>query len=388
MKTALLATDAPTGSVLQELLQRTGLEVEPFRTPSEPSAAAAMVERIEVLKDVFAEILVVGWSAPAGARALEITPSLEAWLTRDASANLEVLGTDEVPEAEQAERWLRERIIASGHRKFSLSLDGKALAAKLDLSLLAAFSPAFRSLVSTLNPTWANDQPVRRSAGRPPGIAIFRGTGYSFCLELLHLGQRAEVTVAQLIETLHRTKTPILRLIQEAQRRGFLQRTSPRGPLVVRNTDRLLDDLVTDAKARNAQLPATTLPVNADRDPQNLAARLSRRLAEHGRVLALTGAAAVPDHGGDHLVGGPAVAYVSLAGIEGLLGDAFVDRQAPRLLLVEPREEGILHRLRPGEPARVSPWQAAIDLLSSVNERERETGEAVKAHLLREKRRV
>jgi hypothetical protein len=335
------------------------------------------------LREAFDEILVASLgTVPVGARQLEVTPSLEAWLTRDAAANLEILGTDEVPEAEAARQWLRESVVADGSRKFSLSLDGKALAAKLDLSLLAAFSPAFRSLISTLHPTWANEQPVKRSAGRPPGIALFRGTGYALCLELLHLGSHAEVTVAQLIETLRRTKTPILRLIQEAQRRGYLQRTSPRGPLTVRNTDRLLEDLVTDARARNAQQPAITLPLNTDRDPQGLAARLSRRLAEHGRVMALTGASSVIDHGGDLLVGGPEVAYASLSDLDGLLGDAFIDRRAPRLILVEPREEGMFHRIRPGAPPRVSPWQATIDLLSSTNDREREVGEEVKARLL------
>jgi hypothetical protein len=151
--------------------------------------------------------------------------------------------------------------------------------------------------------------------------------------------------------------------------------------LTVRNTDRLVEDLVTDARARNAQQPAITLPLNTDRDSKSLAARLGRRLAEHGRVLALTGASSVSDFGGDLLVGGPEVAYASLAGIEGLLGDAFVDRQTPRLILIEPREEGMLHRIRPGEPTRVSPWQAAIDLLSSGSDREREVGVEVRSRL-------
>lgn len=383
MRAALLTHDAPSGSVLRTLLERAGIAAESFGLSRSERDVSTLDKRVAVLREAFEEILVASSrAAPAGARQLDVIPSLEAWLTRDAAANLEVLGTDEVPEAEDAARWLRERIVAGGHRRFSLSLDGKALAAKLDLSLLAAFSPAFRSLISTLHPTWANEQPVKRSAGRPPGIAMFRGTGYALCLELLHLGNRAEVTVAQLIETLRRTKTPILRLIQEAQRRGYLQRTSPRGPLTVRNADRLLEDMVTDAKARNAQQPAITMLLNTDRDPQSLAARLSRRLAEHGRVLALTGAAAVTDYGGDLLVGGPEVAYVSLSGMEGLLGDAFIDRQSPRLILVEPREEGMLHRLSPGEPPLVSPWQAVIDLLSSSNDREREVGAEVKARLL------
>jgi hypothetical protein len=149
----------------------------------------------------------------------------------------------------------------------------------------------------------------------------------------------------------------------------------------VRNADRLLEDLVTDARARNAQQPVVTLPLNTDRDPLSLAARLSRRLAEHGRVMALTGAAAVTDYGGDLLVGGPEVAYASLSGMEGLLGDAFIDRQSPRLILVEPREEGMLHRVRPGAPPLVSPWQATIDLLSSANDREREVGAEVRRQI-------
>jgi hypothetical protein len=387
MKAALLTNDAPSGSVLQTLLARAGIETETFRLSRAGQGDAGLETRIAALREIFESVLVtMDKSAPLGARQLAVLPSLEAWLTRDPEANREVLGLEEVPHPEDAARWLRERIVANSNRRFSLSLDGKALAARLDLSILAAFSPSFRSLISTLHPTWANEQPTRRSAGRPPGTALFRGTGYTFCLELLHVGARGEVTATQLIERLHRTKTPIARLIHEAQRRGYLQRSSERGPLKPRNLDQLVDDLVTDAKARQLQAMPAMLSLNADRDPQHLPARLSRRLAEHGRVLALTGATSVSDYGGDLLTGGPQLAYTSLAGIEDLLGDAFVDRLAPRLILIEPREDGMLYRLRPGEPARVSPWQAAIDLLSSVNERERETGEAVKAQLLRETR--
>lgn len=384
MKAALLTGDAPTGAVLQALLRRTGIDAEVFRISPSSADGAVTAERIDALREAFSQILVVARNqteAPAGSRAINLVPSLEAWLTRDAATNLAVLGTAEIPPPEEARAWLAH-MVRPGNRRFSLGLDGRALAARLDLGLLAAFSPDFRSLMSALRPAWASEQPMRRGRGRPAGIAMFRGTGYAMCLELLHLGERAEVTPAMLGETLHRTKTPILRLIQEGTRRGYLQRSSARGPLRVRNTERLLEDMVTDAKARRAERLPATLSLDADRDPQSLPARLSRRLAEHGRVLALTGAPAVAEHGGDLLIGGPIVAYTNLAGIDAMLGDAFIDERNPRLLLIEPREEGMLHRLQPGTPARVSPWQAAIDLLSSVNEREREVGTEVKHRLL------
>lgn len=248
--------------------------------------------------------------------------------------------------------------------------------------MLASFSPDFRSLVTTLKPGWASAQKLKRAPGRPPGVAMFRGSGYALCLELLHRGERAEVTVAQLMEALRRTKTPILRLIQEGQRRGYLRRTLARGPLIVRNTEQLLDDMATDAKARNTQQPPAILPLDTDRDDKTLLTRLGRRLAEHGRMMALTGAPAVSGEGGDHLVGGPIVAYTSLAGIEPMLGDAFVERHSPKAILVEPREEGFFHHVRLGSPALVSPWQAVIDLLASSNDREREVGAEVRSRLL------
>lgn len=201
------------------------------------------------------------------------------------------------------------------------------------------------------------------------------------CLELLHLGDSAEVTVGALSEILHRTRTPVLRLVQEAQRRGYLRRASAKGPLIVRDTDRLLEDMVTDTKVRRAEQRSPVLSLSADRDPAGLPARLGRRLAEHGRVLALTGAAAVSEQGGDLLVGGPLLAYANLGNITPMLGDAFIDERRPQLLLMEPQEDGMLHRLLPGIPARVSPWQALIDLLASSSEREREVGAEVRRNL-------
>lgn len=385
MKAALFTEDAPTGTVLQTLLMRAGLEILTFRLPSGEGNAKVLAARVESLRQAFPEILVVGPEAPSGARRLAIQPSLEAWLTRDADANSAVLGTSEVPTASRAQHWLRERVMGGGQRRFSLTLDGRALAAALDLGRLAAFAPAFRSLLSTLKPGWASEQKLKRAPGRPQGIALFRGSGYAFCLELLHRGAGAEVTVAQLMEALRRTKTPMLRLIQEGMRRGYLRRASARGPLIIRNTERLLDDMATDAKARSNQQPPAILPLDTDRDAKNLLTRLGRRLAEHGRMMALTGAPAVSDAGGDHLLGGPLVAYASLAGIEPLLGDAFVERQSPKLILVEPREEGIFHHVRHGAPALVSPWQAVIDLLASANDREREVGAEVRSRLLERK---
>jgi hypothetical protein len=383
VKIALLTPDMLTGAVLQTLLKRAGLAAAAFRIPSSDDGGELLAARVESLRDAFAEILVVGQEeAPKDARSLEVTPSLEAWLTRDAAANRAVLGTPEVPPPSQARDWLRERIVGADLHRFAMAVEGRALAAVLDLGRLAAFAPAFRSLVTTLHPTWATVQQPRRAPGRPPGVSMFRGAGYTLCLELLHRGERAEVTVAELMEVIRRTKTPILRLIQEAQRRGYLRRTSARGPLIIRNTERLLDDMVTDAKARNTQQSPATLPLGTDRDAKNLPARLGHRLAEHGRVMALTGARALLDEGGDQLLGGSVVAYTSLVGIEPMLGDAFVDRLAPRVILVEPREEGFFHRLRQGSPSLVSPWQAAIDLLASHNDRERQVGAEVRAHLL------
>lgn len=380
MRTALLAPDVPTASVLQTLLERTGLVVRPFKASD---GDPGLEERISVLREDFDEVLFVGAEkAPAGARALHMEPSLEAWLTRDAKANREVLGTDEVPEAEDAERWLQEQPIEGGRRRFSLSLDGRALASKLDLGVLLAFAPVLRALLSSLRPTWANEQPMQRAAGRPPGVALFRGTGYAFCLELLHRGTKAEVTVAQMMEALSRTKTPVLRLMQEALRRGYLRRTSPRGPLVVRNIERLLGDIVVDVKARRANHPENTRALSADRDSKGLAARIHRRFAEHGRAFALTGSSAVKALGGDRLVGAPTLAYTGLAGVSDLLADAFDDPTSPQLILIEPREEAVFHRMETGKPSVVSPWQAAIDLLSSPNDREREVGMEVKRQLL------
>lgn len=384
MRVALLAQDAPTASVLQTLLRRVGLDVVPFGLPPDRTTER-LEKRIAVLRESFDDVLITGPAKPpTGARPLDIEPSLGAWLTRDPRANREVLGTDEVPAADDAARWLREQSVAGGKRRFSLTLEGRALAEKLDLSTLVEFSPVLRALVFAIRPTWANEQPLRRSAGRPPGIAMFRGTGYAFCLELLHLGAKTEVTVAQMMAALSRTKTPVLNLIQEAQRRGFLHRASPRGPLQIRQTERLLDEMVIDVQARRANRPENTRGLSADRNSKNLVSRLSHRLAERGRIFALTGASAVRAWGGDHLIGGPAFAYASLANLDGALGDAFDDPVAPQLILIEPQEEAVFHRMQHGESPSVSPWQAAIDLLASPNDREREVGMEVKRRLLEE----
>ena len=388
MKTALLTEDLSSGAVLQKLLGRAGIETSTFRLP--PALGGEQLDaRLTTLRSAFPDVIVVSMDDLLHhlARKLEVKPSLEAWITRDPVANQAVLGTSEVPEPALAKRWLHERIIEEENRRFSLVLEGAALANQLDLGGLAAFAPSFRALLTALSPTWASTQPIKRSAGRPAGVAMFRGTGYALCIELLHLGERAEITVGQLVETMRRTKTPILRLVQEAQRRGYLHRAAPRGPLRVRNTERLLEDLVIDAKARNGQQPLVTLPLSTDRDPQNLAARLALRLRDHGRILAVTGAPAVREAGGDQLLGGPLVAYASLPGIEQMLGDAYVDRQSPRMILVEPREDGMLAHWREGSPPLVSPWQAVIDLLASSDDREREVGAEVKRRLLERKRR-
>ncbi len=384
MRLALLAQDAPTAAVLQALLKRVGVDVAPFGLPRDRTNEE-LEKRIAVLRESFDDVLITGVAKPpTGARPLNAEPSLGAWLTRDPKANREVLGTDEVPAADEAARWLREQTVAGGKRRFSLTLEGKALAEKLDLSTLMEFSPVLRSLVFSMRPTWANEQPLRRSAGRPPGIAMFRGTGYAFCLELLHLGARTEVTVAQMMTALSRTKTPVLNLIQEAQRRGFLHRASPRGPLQIRQTERLVDEMVVDVKARRTNRAEHTRGLSADRDSKNLVTRLSHRFAERGRIFAITGAPAVRAWGGELLIGGPALAYTSLANLDGSLGDAFDDPVAPQLILIEPQEEAVFHRMEPGEIPSVSPWQAVIDLLASPNDREREVGMEVKRRLLEE----
>ena len=64
-----------------------------------------------------------------------------------------------------------------------------------------------------------------------------------------------------------------------------------------------------------------------------------------------------------------------------MLADAYPDSRDPTLILVEPAEEGVLHRLRPGTPSLVSPWQAVIDMLASDSEREREAGVHVRRRL-------
>jgi hypothetical protein len=381
MKVALLAADFTAGAVLRVLLARAGVPVTPFRLST--LTPTALATRIKALRQAFTHVLLAdaAGAAPEGALSLDLAPSLESWLTRDPEANQKVLGTREVPTPEGADRWLRARVVGAQGRSFSLGLDGSALAAQLDLGLLAAAAPSFRSLLASLQPNWAAGARLPRRRGRPAGVAMFRGSGYTLCLELLHLGDRAEVTPAALGEALKRTRTPVLRLVQEAQRRGYLRRRSARGALTVRDADRLLEELVTDVRARRAARRPEMLPIGVDRDPAGLPRRLGERLAEHGRVLALTGAFAIPEYGGDSLAGGPVLAYAHLKGITSMLGDAFVDERRPRLLLIEPEEDGMLHRLSLGAPARVSPWQAVIDLLASSSEREREIGNVARRAL-------
>lgn len=362
------------------LLARVDVEASTLRRPRMPDD---LDEHLATLRTRFTEIITVGDPPIPTTRSLVISPSLEAWLTCDPEANRRVLGTTHVPVPDDAAVWIRSLPLASpsGERRYSTTLDGRALAAQLDLGLLAAFSVEFRTLISALRPGWATTQPMKRGPGRPPGVQLFRGTGYALCLELLHRGERAEVTVAELAMSLGRTKTPMLRLIAEAERRGFLRRTSPRGPVQVRHTERLLDDLVISVKAEAVRRTADVVRLRSDRDPAGLPARIAKTLGEHGRVCALTGAAAVADLGGDLLIGGPVRAYANTIGLAGMLADAYPDSRDPTLILVEPAEEGVLHRLRPGTPSLVSPWQAVIDMLASDSEREREVGVHVRRRL-------
>ncbi|MBL8624343.1 MAG: hypothetical protein JNK64_23755 [Myxococcales bacterium] len=378
MTVAVLGPDLGFANVVATLLRRAGVKTHAVRVPRDVTSQRRHAQAFA--RDGATVCVIDPLGDIDDAVPLPIAPSLAAWLTRDPAANRAVLGTDEVPPAATSATWLADRNLPDG-RRFATSIDGVALAAQLDLGGLAAFAPAFRDALARLNPTWASTQAVRRGRGRPPGVAIFRGTGYALCLELLHRGDRAEVTPTELVAALGRTKTPTLRFVNEALRRGYLRRTSPRGPLVVRNCDRILDDLVTAAQADQRRSPRPTFGVRTDRDPAGLPSRLARSLGVHGRVLAITGSAAVRDRGGDHLSGGPILAFASLAGVDTMLGDAYRDLRDPQLVLIEPTEPAVLHRLRPGTPPQVSPWQAVVDLLTSHSERERETGNVVRRHL-------
>jgi hypothetical protein len=378
VKVEVLADDLATAIAVRQLLARAGVEANARRVSVHQPEVVS--RHVEALEQSGRRACVVDPAAPlADGLTLAIEPSIEAWLTRDLEANREVLGAGEVPPAELAKAWLAGRTVGGGARQFTLALDGRALADRLDLGRLAAFAPGFRELVNRLNPGWGAVAPVPRRRGRPPGVALFRGTGVALCLELLHLADGTMVRAEALAEAVGRTKTPVRRFIDECVRRGYLRRTSPRGPLVVRNRERLLEDLVADRRARHPRTPAIGL--SDRRDPVGFVERLARRLGEHGRVMAITGARAVADLGGDHLIGGPTFAYAPLAGLDAIVGDSSVDDRAPQVVLIEPDSPGLLHRLRPGIPARVSPWQAAIDLLASPNSRERETGELVRDHL-------
>ncbi|HVV88843.1 MAG TPA: hypothetical protein VHE35_37635 [Kofleriaceae bacterium] len=358
------------------MLARAGIEATVLGPPRSDTQRAA---RLATLRETFTELIDLDGGG-GDVRALAIEPSIEAWLTRDHGANQAVLGTGEVPAPDRARDWLLAREVPGSDRRYSAAVEGRALARAIDLGVLAAASPALRGLIASLSPGWTS--PVR-GRGRPPGVVLFRGTGYALCLELLHRGEGTQVTPAELIEVLHRTKTPVLRLIGECQRRGYLHRATPRGPLVIRRRDRLLDDLVTSVKAERARRPATIVPLATDRDPADLPRRVAAALAELGRVMALTGASAVEDLGGDLLVDVPVQAYAAVGDLppRAVEVDAYRDARHPRLVLIEAGDPALLHRLRPGTPARVSPWQAVIDLLASESQRERDVGDRVRCRL-------
>lgn len=379
MNVALLVDDPVAGELVGALLARVEVRARVLRRPRPGVDADAL---IAALRAGFDEIIAVGAPSIPGTRALVIEPSLEAWLTRDAAANREVLGTDEVPAPERAQAWLRGLSLAGG-RRYSGTIDGRALADHLDLTAVMAEAPALRALVAGLRPAWATVGSLKRGRGRPPGVQLFQGSGYALCLELLHRGAGAEVTTGELVVALGRTKTPVLRMVTEAERRGFIRRTSLRGPVRVRDTDRLLDDLVTSVRAERARTPPPVRQLRSDRDPARLAERVAGALAEVGIVLAVTGAAAVPELGGDLLIGAPVRAYATLAALGTRpLADAFPTPRDPQLVIIEPPSDAVYHGLRPGTPARVSSWQAVVDLLASDSEREREIGSQVRRRLL------
>ena len=381
MSVALLVDDRIAGELLATLLARADIEARVYRRPR---PTVDLARHLAALRTAHDDIVAVG--APiAGTRHLEPRPSLAAWLTRDPEANRAVLGTDAVPEGAQAEAWLQRLVLgtAGAPRAYSAALDGRALVDTVDLGLVAAAAPELRALLAALRPAWGAAQPFKRGRGRPPGIQLFAGTGYALCLELLHQGAGAELTTGQLVDALGRSKTPVLRMIGEAERRGYVRRGSPRGPLRLVRPDRLLEDLVTAVRAERVRRPPRVLPLAADRDPAGLPARVAAFLAERGRVMALTGGAAVVDLGGDALIGGPVVAYARIDGAGATVADGYRDAQHPRLVIVEPQDDAVLHRMRPGTPAAVVPWQAVIDLLASDSAREREIGDEVRGRLER-----
>jgi hypothetical protein len=382
MTIVVLGRTLGTAEVVKTLLARAGVAAEARQMPPDPAAQARQIEALALAGRT--PCVLDPAAAVEDGVAMTVEPSVAAWLTRDAAANRAVLGVDEVPAPERATAWLGAHRCADG-RGFAMSIDGIALARTIDLGTLAAFAPSFRDALVRFNPLWASTQPVRRGRGRPPGVAMFRGTGYALCLELLHRGAGATVTPAELGAALDRTKTPMLRFIAEGQRRGYLRRTSPRGPLVVRNTERILDDVVTDVRARERQRPAPRIGLRTDRDRDAMITRLATRLALRGRVFAVTGGAV--DFGGPLLVGGAVTAYTSLEGLDPLLGDAYRDDRWPHLVLVEPYEDAVVARLTATATpyvSAVSRWQATIDLLASNDEREREAGAEARQRLLRE----
>lgn len=380
MKVALLVNDLLDGEILVTLLTRLGVSAVALRVaPAAPDTEA----RIAVLRDRFDEILDCCGARLTGTRAVAIVPTILAWLTRDPDANERVLATNVVPPTNEAAEWLGRLSIASSGppRKFIRAIDGKALAATMDLGRLATAVPEFRELVSSLRPAWTSGPTVKRGPGRPPGVQLFQGTGYALCLELLHAGARGDVSTGDLVVSLGRTKTPVLRMIAEAERRGFVRRTSPRGILRVLRPDRLLDDLVIAVRAERARRPPAVMALGTDRDPEGLVDRVAKFLHARGRVVAVTGAAALNESGGEMLIGGPIRAYASVGDLGETIADGYRDRRHPRLILVEPVDESVLHRLRPGTPSLVSRWQAVIDLLASENDREREIGTEVRRRL-------
>lgn len=384
MITTVLAAQLTVANIVKQLLSRAGVAASAARLPSDQ---AARRHQIESLVASGLRVCVVDASEPIdGTIALPIRPSLAAWLTRDRNANEAVLGIADVPPADAAETRVEE-LRLDHDRRFAWSLDGLALARRIDLSVLAAFSAEFRSTLAQLNPTWATTNPPVRRRGRPAGVMLFRGSGYALCVELLHLGDGTSTTPDQLAAAIQLSRTPTIRLVRECLRRGYLRRTTPRGPLTVRNTQRIVDELATEERARRSRTPLRSLGVRTDRGAADLLPRLANALSQRGSLLAVTGAPAVREFGGDHLAGGPTMAYANLEVVAQLpLGDWYRDDRTPLVVLVAPDDRGVLHRLRQGTPPLVSPWQAVIDLLASNSERERETGQLVRQRLLESSR--
>jgi hypothetical protein len=381
VKIALLGPDPGALEVMHALLARLNVEVVAMAPPPRAMRQTDRAERLVTqLRDAgFDEVIWLAGMPLHGALAPD--PSLEHWLVSDPTALQAVLGRSDPPFPAEPQNWLNDAVRQlTGGRDYSAVIDGVRLAQTLDLTRLAERSKVFRELAARVSPRWATGEQAWRGRGRPAGVGLFKGTGYGLCMEFLYRGTDQEVTRSDLIASLGRSKTPLNRFIAEGVRRGYLRRTTPRGPIVLRNRPRLVDDMVTSLRART---DIRQQAVRSDMPTDRLLVALQQRFSEVGRAFAVTGAYAVRDLGGEHLVNSPVLAFAPFEGLDRVLAQigATPDPRRPQVILVEPYEAGVFHRQQTEGQHRVSPWQATLDLLSSHSDRERETGEMVRRKL-------